>query len=70
MRVAADRVISVHDPDARHVNKTVHQRTDGYKARLAMFAADLVHRDQAHHMIPSAQPLTRHPARRVTDPRS
>jgi hypothetical protein len=35
-RVAADRVISVHDPEARHVHKTVHQRTDGYKAHIAV----------------------------------
>jgi IS5 family transposase len=35
-RVAADRVISVHDPDTRHVHKTVHQRTDGYKAHIAV----------------------------------
>jgi hypothetical protein len=35
-RVAVDRVISVHDPDTRHVHKTVHQRADGYKAHLAV----------------------------------
>jgi hypothetical protein len=35
-RVAADRVISVHDPDTRHGHKTVHQRTDGYKAHVAV----------------------------------
>jgi transposase len=35
-RVNFDRVISVHDPDTRHVHKTVHQRTDGYKAHLAV----------------------------------
>lgn len=34
--VAADRVISVVDPDTRHVHKTVHQRTDGYKAHVAV----------------------------------
>jgi Transposase domain (DUF772)/Transposase DDE domain len=35
-RVGADRVISVHDPDTRHVHKTVHARQDGYKAHLAV----------------------------------
>jgi hypothetical protein len=33
-RVAADRVISTVDPDARHAHKTVHRRTDGFKAHL------------------------------------
>jgi hypothetical protein len=33
-RVAEDRVISVVDPDARHAHKTVHRRTDGFKAHL------------------------------------
>ena len=35
-RVADDRVISVVDPGARHVHKTVHQRQDGYKAHVAI----------------------------------
>lgn len=35
-KVASDRVISVHDPDARHVHKTVHKRQDGYKAHVAV----------------------------------
>jgi hypothetical protein len=35
-RVAEDRVISVVDPQARHVHKTVHHRQDGYKAHLAI----------------------------------
>jgi Transposase domain (DUF772)/Transposase DDE domain len=35
-RVAHDRVISVVDPQARHVHKTVHQRQDGYKAHVAI----------------------------------
>jgi hypothetical protein len=35
-RVAADRVVSVHDRDTRHVHKTVHHRTDGYKAHVAI----------------------------------
>jgi Transposase DDE domain/Transposase domain (DUF772) len=33
-RVAADRVISTVDPEARHAHKTVHRRTDGFKAHL------------------------------------
>jgi Transposase DDE domain/Transposase domain (DUF772) len=33
-QVAADRVLSVVDPDARHAHKTVHRRTDGFKAHL------------------------------------
>ena len=35
-RVAEDRVISVHDPDARHAHKTVHRRQDGFKAHVAV----------------------------------
>jgi hypothetical protein len=35
-KVAADRVISVVDPQARHVHKSVHQRQDGYKAHVAV----------------------------------
>jgi len=35
-RVAEDRVISVHDPDARHAHKTVSRRQDGFKAHLAI----------------------------------
>ena len=35
-KVAADRVISVVDPEARHVHKTVHRRQDGYKAHVAV----------------------------------
>jgi Transposase DDE domain/Transposase domain (DUF772) len=35
-RVAEDRVISVHDPDARHAHKTVSRRQDGFKAHLAV----------------------------------
>jgi hypothetical protein len=34
--VATDQVISVHDPDTRHVHKTVRQPTDGYKAHVAV----------------------------------
>ena len=33
-RVTADRVISTVDPEARHAHKTVHRRTDGFKAHL------------------------------------
>jgi len=35
-RVAADRVVSVVDPEARHAHKTVHRRQDGFKAHLAV----------------------------------
>jgi len=35
-RVAEDRVISVHDPDARHAHKTVARRQDGFKAHVAI----------------------------------
>ena len=35
-RVAADRVISVVDPQARHAHKTVHRRQDGFKAHVAV----------------------------------
>ena len=34
--VAADRVVSTVDPDARHAHKTVHRRQDGFKAHLAV----------------------------------
>src|SRR5438094_523315 len=33
-KVAADRVISTVDPDARHAHKTVHRRIDGFKAHI------------------------------------
>jgi hypothetical protein len=35
-KVAADRVISTVDPDARHAHKTVHRRQDGFKAHIAV----------------------------------
>jgi hypothetical protein len=35
-QVADDRVISVVDPETRHVHKTVHQRQDGFKAHVAV----------------------------------
>jgi len=35
-RVAADRVISTVDPEARHAHKTVSRRQDGFKAHLAI----------------------------------
>jgi hypothetical protein len=35
-KVAPDRVISVVDPQARHVHKTVHHRQDGYKGHVAV----------------------------------
>jgi Transposase DDE domain/Transposase domain (DUF772) len=34
--VAADRVISTVDPDARHAHKTVQRRTDGFKAHVVV----------------------------------
>jgi transposase len=34
-RVAADRVISVHDPEARHTRKSPESRRDGYRAHVA-----------------------------------
>jgi transposase-like protein DUF772/DDE family transposase len=34
-RVAEDRVISVHDPEARHTRKSPEARRDGYRAHLA-----------------------------------
>lgn len=35
-RVAEDRVISAHDPEARHAHKTVARRQDGFKAHVAV----------------------------------
>jgi len=35
-KVAADRVISTVDPQARHVHKTVHHRQDGFKGHVAI----------------------------------
>jgi hypothetical protein len=35
-RVAEQRVISVVDPQARHVHKTVHHRQDGFKGHVAV----------------------------------
>lgn len=35
-KVAEDRVISVVDPQARHVHKTVHHQQDGYKGHVAI----------------------------------
>lgn len=34
-RVAPDRIVSVVDPESRHVHKTVHDYRDGYKAHAA-----------------------------------
>jgi hypothetical protein len=36
VRVAADRLISTVDPDARHAHKTVHRRTDGFTAHVVV----------------------------------
>jgi hypothetical protein len=35
-RVAADRVISTVDPDARHAHKTISRRLDGFKAHVVV----------------------------------
>jgi hypothetical protein len=35
-KTAADRVISVTDPDARHAHKTRHRQQDGYKAHVVV----------------------------------
>jgi Transposase domain (DUF772)/Transposase DDE domain len=34
-KVAAERVISVHDPEARHTRKSAENRRDGYRAHVA-----------------------------------
>lgn len=35
-RTAPDRIISVHDPESRHVHKTVHNYRDGFKGHIAV----------------------------------
>jgi len=35
-RVAEDRIVSVHDPEARHAHKTVARRQDGFKAHVVV----------------------------------
>jgi len=35
-RTAPDRMVSVIDPDSRHVHKTVHNYRDGFKAHMAI----------------------------------
>jgi hypothetical protein len=35
-RVAEDRIVSVHDPEARHAHKTQARRQDGFKAHVAV----------------------------------
>jgi IS5 family transposase len=35
-RTAANRVISTVDPEARHIHKTTHRQTDGFKGHLAV----------------------------------
>jgi IS5 family transposase len=35
-RTAPDRLVSVHDPESRHVHKTVHSYRDGFKAHVAV----------------------------------
>jgi regulator of extracellular matrix RemA (YlzA/DUF370 family) len=46
--VAADRVISVVDPQARHVHKSVSSYRDGYQAHLAVEPETAGHRGRAH----------------------
>ncbi len=35
-RTGYDRIVSVHDPESRHVHKTVHSYRDGFKAHIAV----------------------------------
>lgn len=35
-RTAPDRIVSVHDPESRHVHKTVHAYRDGFKGHVAV----------------------------------
>ena len=35
-RTAPDRMVSVHDPESRHVHKTNHNYRDGFKAHIAV----------------------------------
>jgi len=35
-RTAPDRIVSVHDPESRHVHKTDHNYRDGFKAHVAV----------------------------------
>jgi hypothetical protein len=35
-KVSADRVVSIVDPESRHVHKSRHRRQDGYKAHVAI----------------------------------
>jgi hypothetical protein len=35
-KVAEDRVVSVVDPESRHVHKTVHHKQDGFKGHVAV----------------------------------
>lgn len=35
-RTAPDRIVSVHDPESRHVHKTNHSYRDGFKAHVAV----------------------------------
>jgi hypothetical protein len=45
--VATERVISIVNPAARHMHKTVHQRQDGFKGHVAMNPYRAVHRGGA-----------------------
>jgi hypothetical protein len=46
-KVAADRVISTVDPDARHTRKSPQQRRDGYRAHVAAEPATGIITDEA-----------------------
>jgi IS5 family transposase len=35
-RTVPDRIVSVHDPESRHVHKTVHAYRDGFKGHIAV----------------------------------
>ena len=48
-RVAADRVISTVDPEARHMHKSVSEYRDGFKAHVAIEPeTGIYHRVRAH----------------------
>ena len=74
-RVAADRVISTVDPQARHGRKTSAHGFDGYKGHLAIdpdaeiVTATEVTRGQRRRRRTRARPARRQPARRPPDPR-
>ncbi len=60
-KLADDRVISVHDPDARHTRKSPHARRDGFRAHVAACPQTGIITDEK---------LTRARARTTPTPRS